>query len=232
MVAMMNELLKAGRLRAGLTQKQAAAALRVSQPYLSQLEAGQRPVTQELARLATTVYRLPPTALPMPEPSAEGTAADAAQLARQLSALGYPGFGHLRPRKANPAAVVLEALLQEDLETRLAEAVPWVLLMYPDLDWPWLVRHAKLRDVQNRLGFLVAVAKDLAAGRAELEPAFRQLSAVEQQLERARLAREDTLCRESMPAAERRWLKTHRSALARHWNLLTGLTADQLSHAP
>jgi hypothetical protein len=120
------------------------------------------------------------------------------QYARQLSGLGYPGFAHLRPRKANSAAIVLEALLQTDLETRLAEALPWVLLTYPDLDWGWLVRHAKLRDVQNRLGFLVAVGKDLAADRAELESAFRRLSAVEPQLERARLAREDTLCRDSM----------------------------------
>lgn len=228
---MTNEQLKAARSRAGLTQKQAAAALGVSQPYLSQLEMGQRPVTPALARTAATVYRLPPTALPMPEPPSEAEVADAAQLARQLSGLGYPGFAHLRPRKANPAAVVLEAVLQKDLETRLTEALPWVLLKYPDLDWSWLVRHSKLQDVQNRLGFLVAVAKHLAADRAEFESAEKYLSVAEQQLERARLAREDTLCRESMPAAERSWLKTHRSSLARHWNLLTGLTVDQLSYA-
>lgn len=228
---MTNDRLKAGRLKAELTQQQAAEALGVSQSYLSQLEMGQRPVTPELARAATALYRLPPTALPMPEPPTEGDVADAAQLARQLSGLGYPGFAHLRARKANPAAVVLEALLQNDLETRLAEALPWVLLTYPDLDWAWLVRHGKLHDVQNRLGFLVAIAKGLSADRPEFEPAFNQLSAVERQLEHARLAREDTLCRESMPVAERRWLKAHRSALARHWNLLTGLTADQLSYA-
>ena len=85
--------------------------------------------------------------------------------------------------------------------------------------------------MQNRLGFLVAVAKDLAADRTEFDPAFRQLSAVERQLEHARLAREDTLCRGSMTQAERRWLKVNRSARARHWNLLTGLAADQLSDA-
>jgi hypothetical protein len=99
------------------------------------------------------------------------------------------------------------------------------------LDWSWLVHHAKLQDAQNRLGFLVAVAKNLAADRAELQSAFKQLSSVEQKLERARLAREDTLCRESMPKAERRWLEVNRSSLARHWNLLTGLTADLLSYA-
>lgn len=127
--------------------------------------------------------------------------------------------------------MVLEALIQKNLEVRLAEALPWVVLSYPDLDWPWLIRHAKLLDVQNRLGFVVAVAKSLAGTLAQFQPALEQLSAVEGQLERSRLAREDTLCRESMPAAERRWLERNRSPLARYWNLLTGLTADQLSYA-
>ena len=225
------EHLRAGRLRARLTQKQAAKRLGVSQPYLSQLEKGERPVTAELALSATALYRLPATALPLPETLAEDPKADDAFLARQLSGLGYPGFTHLRPRKANPAAVLLAALLRQDLETRLAEALPWVLLTYPDLDWPWLIRHAKLQDFQNRLGFLVGVAKDLASDRAEYQSAFNQLRAAEQQLERARLVRQDTLCRESMPNAERQWLEANRSALARHWNLLTGLTADQLSYA-
>ena len=170
------------------------------------MEIGERPVTSELARSAATLYRLPATALPMPEPPRQGKVSEADQLARQLAGLGYP------------------------LDSGTC-ALPWVLLTYSDLDWSWLVRHAKLEDAQNRLGFLVAVAKSLAAERPELEPAFRRLSAVEQQLEHARLAREDTLCRQSMPLAERRWLKENRSALARHWNLLTGLTIDHLSYA-
>ena len=41
--------LKSGQLRAGLTQKQAVDRLGVSQPYLSQLEKGERLVTPELA---------------------------------------------------------------------------------------------------------------------------------------------------------------------------------------
>jgi transcriptional regulator with XRE-family HTH domain len=216
-------------MRAGLTQVQAARRLGVSQPYLSQLEKGERPVTAELARSAATLYHLPATALPMPATAPQG--ADPNRLARQLAGLGYPGFAHLRFLKANPAAVVIEALTYRDLELRLAEALPWVLLRYPDLDWSWLVRQAKLLDVQNRLGFLVDLAKELAATRAHFRPALEQLSVVEEQLERLRLAREDTLCRESMPAAERRWLETNRSPLARRWNLLTGLTTDQLSYA-
>jgi transcriptional regulator with XRE-family HTH domain len=227
-LAVRNEQLKAGRLRAGLTQVQAAGRLGVSQPYLSQLEKGERSVTTELARSAATLYRLPATALPMPDTAPKG--ADPDRLARQLAGLGYPGFAHLRSLKANPAAVVLDALVQKNLDVRLAEALPWVLLTYPDLDWSWLVSQAKLQDAQNRLGFLAALAKNLAATRPQFQSAFERLSAVEEGLERSRLAREDTLNRESMPEAERRWLETNRSPLARHWNMLTGLTADQLSH--
>ena len=227
---MTNEQLKAGRVKTGLTQMEAARRLGVSQPYLSQLEKGERPVTQELARLAAAVYGLPATALPIPEADA-GKVVGPDLLACQLAGLGYPGFAHLRPRKVNPAAVVLTALAQNDLETRLAEALPWVLLTYPELDWSWLVCQVKLRDAQNRLGFLVAVAKELGTGKPEFLPAVGRLAVVEQQLERARLVREDTLCRDSMPAAERRWLDANRSPLARHWNLLTGLVADQLAYA-
>ena len=228
---MTNERLKAGRLNAGLTQVQAARRLGVSQPYLSQLEKGERPVRAELARAAATLYRLPATALPVPESTQVADGADPERLARQLAGLGYPGFAHLRSIKANPAAVVLESLLQRDLEVRLVEALPWVLLAYPDMDWSWLVRHAKLRDAQNRLGFLVALAKDLATTQPQFRGALEPLSSVEKKLEQARLAREDTLCRDSMPVTERRWLQARRSPLAQHWNLLTGLTSYQLSYA-
>ena len=75
--------------------------------------------------------------------------------------------------------------------------------------------------------------RSLAKGVATAQPQFRgalvALSSVEEQLERAS-AREDTLCRDSMPAAERRWLEERRSPLARHWNMLSGLAADQLSY--
>jgi len=220
---------KAGRTRAGLTQVQAARRLGISQPYLSQLERGDRAVTVDLARRATTAYGLPATAWPLPEDTAQ-QAKDPGRLARQLAGLGYPGFAHLGGQKANPAAVLLEALRQPDLEVRLTEALPWVVLAYPELDWDWLVPQAKLCDLQNRLGFVVAMARTEAARRSN-EPVRAALAVVEQRLDHARLAREDTLCRESMPLSERRWLETARPEQARHWNLLTGLTAEQLSHA-
>ncbi len=230
MLPMLNRHLQEGRKKARMTQAEAAARLGVSQPYLSQLERGRRSATPSLARAAAALYHLPPTTLPI------STTVDADkpafQLAQQLASLGYPGFAHLRTTsEQNPASVVLEALVQPNLEVRLAEALPWVLLTYPDLDWRWLVDHSKLHDVQNRLGFVVTLAKAFAARRAHLQHAEKKLSAAEQQLERARLAREDTLGRESMPKAERRWLSEHRTPEAQHWNLLTSLSADQLRYA-
>ncbi len=228
---MTNQQFKAGRVQARLTQTQAAERLGLSQPYLSQLERSQRPVTPVLARLATKVYGLPPTCLPVHDTTTSGKDLDASRLARQLSGLGYPSFAHLRAEQTNPADLVLQSLVQRDLEVRLTEALPWVLGTYPDLNWSWLMDQAKLKDVQNRLGFLVGMTKELAASRGKFRSALESLSAVEVKLEHSRLAREDTLCRESMPAAERRWLKSNRSPLAQHWNLLTGLTVDELSYA-
>jgi hypothetical protein len=152
-----------------------------------------------------------------------------ATLAKQLAGLGYPGFAHFRGPRTNPAVLLSQALVQRDLEVRLTEALPWVLCQYPDLEWTWLADQVKLKDVQNRLGFLVGVAKEVAKSTqyAALEP----LSVAEVTLERSRLAREDTLCRDSMPEAERRWLKANRSPLAEHWNLLTGMKAEQLAYA-
>jgi transcriptional regulator with XRE-family HTH domain len=229
--AMTNEQFKAGRLQAGLTQMQASQRLKLSQPYLSQLERGQRPITPELARLVTSVFRLSPTALPVPEAATSAGVSSASKLTRQLAGLGYPGFAHLRGERTNPAGLMLQSLVQGDLEVRVIEALPWVLGTFPDLNWPWLMDQVKLNDVQNRLGFLVGMTKELGQSNRRFRAALESLSAAEVKLEQSRLAREDTLCRESMLVAERRWLALNRSALARHWNLLTGLTTDQLSYA-
>lgn len=226
------EQFKTARQSLGLTQIQAAARLGVSQPYLSQLERGNRPVTAELAQRAATLWPLPPTALPLPELDSESATPDLDdQLPGQLAALGYPGFSHRVGGPAtNPAVVLLAALRQSDLAVRVSEALPWVAVHHVDLDWSWLVRQAKLHDVQNRLGFVVALAAELADRNGHADVRAR-LDTVTAQLEPSRLAREDTLCRQSMPRPERQWLSTRRSATAQHWNLLTGLTVEQLVSA-
>ncbi len=54
-------------------------------------------------------------------------------LAAGLAALGYPGFSHLTfQHKRDPAQVMLSALRVKNLDARLTEALPWVLLEYPE----------------------------------------------------------------------------------------------------
>jgi len=50
-------------------------------------------------------------------------------------------------------------------------------------------------------------------------------------LERSRLVWEDTLCRESLSQAERRWLEVHRPEDAKHWGVLTDLSPEHLKYA-
>jgi transcriptional regulator with XRE-family HTH domain len=229
---MTNHDLRRARRAAGLSQVQAAAHLRVSQPYLAMLEAGTRRVTPELAHRAMRAYRLPATVLPPAEFGPRQQHRSAARLAGDLAALGYPGFAHLRPARwtpRNPTEVLLAALAQEDLEARLVEALPWLALRYWPLEREWLVRHAKLHDLQNRLGFVLTLAQRLAE-RAGNDQRAQGLGDLVTALERSRLAREDTLCRASLSGAERRWLAAHRSADARGWNLLTDWTADAVRH--
>jgi transcriptional regulator with XRE-family HTH domain len=224
-----NRNLQEGREKAGLTQMEAAKRLGVSQPYLSQLERGRRAIPAPLAAKAARLYRLPATTLPVNQERAHSRPRHPDQLARDLAALGYPGFSHLRGgRKVNPAELLLDALSHNDLDVRLTEGLPWLLLAYSDLDWVWLVRETKLRNLQNRLGFLVATARALAPADS---PTHARLLEAEQELERSRLAVEGTLCRESMGQAERRWLDNHRTDVARHWNLLSGMAPEQLVHA-
>jgi transcriptional regulator with XRE-family HTH domain len=222
--------LRLSRKQAGLTQVEAAARLGVSQPYLSQLERGGRTLTPRLARATAKLYRLPPTVLPLPEEPSQGVSDD--RLVRALAALGYPGYSHVPagPR-VNPTLLMSQALSEDNLDARVTEALPWVLVRYPDLDWEWLVTRAKLRNVQNRLGFLVGVARDLADRRSDLAAAAARLAEVERALEQSRLVAETTLSREAMPVAEREWLRVNRPPQARHWNVLTSLSADQLPYA-
>ena len=222
---------KTGREKAGLTQVAAARALDVSQPYLSQLETGLRVGSAGLARKAAKLYDLPPTALPLPEPlHVRGVTPD--ELQRQIASLGYPGFEHVCSKAvSNPAEVVLHAVVRPDLDTRLVEALPWVLSAYTDLNWKWLRDRAKWNNAQNRLGYLVHLAEQTARAWPGRQGAVQVLSRWEQELEEARLAREGTLCRDSMPESERTWLRSNRPEAAIHWSLLTSLTAGQLPYA-
>ena len=224
--------LRQGRKNKLWTQEEAATKLGVSQPYLSLMESGARRVPARFARKAARLYELSSAVLPLETSWAEAPRWQAQALAVYLAGLGYPGLAYLKParKKKNPAEVLFAALNCANLESRLTEALPWVVLHYPDLDWSWLVTAAKTQNLQNRLGFVTALARRLVeqGGKGEVGAFLGQQEAV---LDRARLVREDTLCHHSLSEAERRWVRENRSAEARHWNLLTDLSPEHLSYA-
>jgi hypothetical protein len=123
------------------------------------------------------------------------------------------------------------ALAQPNLEARIVEALPWLLVRHADADTRWLEDHAKLGDLQNRLGFLVSMARRAAEGNAGRQYEAHALAQLESRLYRSRLAREDTLCQESLTQAERRWLRKNRSEDARSWSLLTQWRPEHFQRA-
>ena len=224
--------LKSGREQKGWSQEQAARTLSVSQPYLSLMEKGARRVPEKLARKAASAFGLSATTLPVETSWETVQPKDTNTLAMDLASLGYPGFAYLKSKrkKKNPGEVLLSALSAKCLESRVAEALPWLLLQYPDLDWDSLVSAAKARDLQNRLGLVTCVARRVAEKRGEKNK-VELLRKQERVLEPSRLFLEDTLCNDSLTRAERRWLETNRPDEAKHWRVLTDLSAEHLSYA-
>jgi len=217
--------LRSARERLGLTQVLAARRWRVSQGYLSLMEQGRRPVPDRLARLA--VRTEPKLATGLALDSARSSSLDLESL---LGSLGYPGFAYLGQAKTieNPAAVVFAALRAPVVPARVTAALPWLFVRYPHLDWKWLVDQVRLLNRQNRLGFLVTTAKELAARKGD-ETARVALAQVEQRLEDARLVKEDAF--RSLTAVERDHLRVSRSPAAAHWNVLSSLQVDHLRYA-
>lgn len=210
------------------TQAELAARLGVSQGYVCLLERGTRPVPAALADTLARLLDMSPSTLPV---AAHADAFDAAGAVRALAALGDGQFA-ARPRRRelrNPAEVVLRCLRAPDVDARVVEGLVRVLVAHADLDWAWLVRQAKVDDLQNRLGFLVSLATAVAE-REGLAAVEVQLAAARAVLERSRLVAEGAF-RTALTAAERRWLRQHRPPDAAHWNLLTNLTASDIRHA-
>ena len=107
-------------------------------------------------------------------------------------------------------------------DARVVEGLPWLIRKYADrMDLDWLLQQAKLHNLQNRLGFLLQLSRADASA---------VLSAI-RELERAPRQPETTLCWDSMPAAVRLWMRTNRSPLAEHWNLLTRVSPKEIDDA-
>ena len=224
--------LKKARRKAGFTQKRLARALGCSQPYLSLMEHGKRVVPEAMERKLVRLLELPATCLPLESKSVRRASVDE-WARRKLGELGYPGFRYLakslRP-SLNPADVLLQVLASERCDPRLVEAMPWLLLRFPDLDRRVLVAEARQRNVQNRLGFVVALATEAALSTPQRSDRLRKLNKLGEALETFRLAREDDLGQGFKSARFREHLRENRVDAAAHWNVLTDLAPRHLSH--
>jgi hypothetical protein len=192
------------------------------------LENESRPLSPRLARKVARVYGLP-TALPVSEPRPT----DNQTLAEALARLEYPGFAYLRTRcqRKNPAAVLLVALATDDLEARVTEALPWLLLRYADhLNTRWLLEQARQHTLQNKLGFVVNLARQVAEATPHYRGRVPALTWLEQNLQKSRLASEDTLCQAHMSDVKRRRLRENRTQEAAYWNLLTDWRPEALRY--
>jgi len=222
--------LRSARQKKGWTQTQAAARLAITQAYLNYLENGKRRLTPALVRRVALVYDLPPEVLPVADGYAPAEIADQ-QLAEMLAKLGYPGFAHLRAHtlKKNPCEVLLTALAQKSLDGRVAESLPWVAMKYAQPE-PWLVENARKFNLQNKLGFVVALARQLAEKQGN-KVRSRELRQLENELDESRLAKEDVFYRPLRTASEGEWLRKKRTDNAAHWNLLSDMRLEHLQYA-
>lgn len=207
-----------------MNQEDLAAKLGVSQGYVSLLERNHRAVPRRLAVKLASVLDMTPTVLPVRDVKT----LNSNQAAKALGALGYEPFGYLaHGRRLNPAEVLVAVLRTDDVDVRVVEALPWLLVRYWDLNWEWVVRSVKQDDGQNRLGFMLCLAKGLAESLSDFKAAA-SLGEWEQRLQKSRLQEDDTFSRHTLTKVEVNWLRVHRSPEAARWNLLSTLNVESL----
>lgn len=213
------------------TQTEAAKKLGLTQAYLSLLESGNRRLTDDLISAAVRVFRLPPADLPVGRDLAFPKSMNNHELTRNLSAIGYGGFSHIKASRAkNPAEVLMAALGNDRLDARLVESLPWLVSEVTEKSWDKVVRAAKVKDLQNRLGFVTALARMVAERRGESKKAER-LWRRETALAASRLFLEDNLCNDSLTETEKNWIRQNRPPEAEFWRVLSDLKPEHLSYA-
>lgn len=219
---------KCARLDKAWNQTQAAGRLGVSQAHLNCLEHWKRLLKPDLVRRATAVYGLSPNVLPTSAVFTPETVDDQ-RLTEMLARLEYPGFVYMttHTHRKNPLEFLLTALSQQTLDARVAAALPWVVSKYAKPD-SWLVGNARKFNLQNRLGFVVTLAKRVA--ESQNHPRLSELSQLEQTLDESRLVKEDFLPRPPRTESEREWLRANRTVDAGHWNLLTRMRPEHLQY--
>ncbi len=226
----LGDRLRAARLDTGLTQQEAASRLGLRQPTLSRFESGRLvPTLRQFLRLAE-LYGVSPASLfggdshsPL-LPYRLPLGVSYSELVASLVGHGCPGLAGPKGLKPvlPPELTLLGLLAQPSLDPRVVEGLPWLLLNYP-MDGIYLRDVARLYDLQNRLGWTATVAHQLAE-RAPARSAHRLraswLAELVAELERARLAREDSLCHPGLTERMKALLRQRRPEFSRRWNLL------------
>lgn len=225
--------LRAARRGAGVTQERLAQLLGVTQGYVSLLEKGRRVPSPRLTRKVCRVLGLPPTSLPVTTTRRGAGGTRPEWVVRCLANLDYPGYAFRKApgRRVNPAEVLLRTLAQQRVAPRLFEAMPWLLLTYGGFDHKTLVGKARELGVQNRLGFVAALARAVARSNQVFEHRATEMESLQSALELHRLANEDALGQDLRSERLRAWVKAVRTSDAAHWNLLTALAPEQLPYA-
>lgn len=223
--------LKQFRKQKRWSQKTAAKHLGLTQGYLSLIEKEKRPLTDDLTARAVRVFGLPAAKMPVQKDLSRLSSGGSDLLTRELSAIGYSGFSHIKPaRLKNPAEVLMSALGADKLDARVVEALPWLVSQVPETSWSNVVRAAKVKDLQNRLGFVTSLARATAEKRGESSKIAR-LKRREAALAESRLFKEDTLCSDSLTETEEKWVRQNRTAEAEFWRVLSDLKVEHLSYA-
>jgi hypothetical protein len=94
-----------------------------------------------------------------------------------------------------------------------------------------LVQATRLNNLQNRLGFVASLAKQVSKRATPAnEGRDRALEELGNVLEESRLVREDTFLKRVNTEVEREWLRKNRSEEAKHWNLLTNWRPEHFQY--
>ncbi len=161
-------------------------------------------------------------------------------LEKALAALGYPGFAYLasylkfEKGSFNPTDVVQWAIAQNVLNTRITEALPWLIAAYASqVDWKKLIGSAQRQGVQNRLGYLACLALQLVESKQSLSRPKTRLLLEKSllRLQQIRQSQEQTLMNEEIGPVMRSWVIENRPPEAAKWHILTTITTDDLQHA-
>jgi hypothetical protein len=151
----------------------------------------------------------------------------------ELANLGYPCFAHYRkgPASYTPGRFLAHVLDLADVEPRIVEALPWLVYAFPLMEWAWLIEEMRRRGRQNRLGFLVDLAIELAEALGEADR-VHQLLPQRDLLNMFKLDHEDTLCRLYRTEGMLNRRRDRRSATAARWNIVSDMYLKDLHYTP